>query len=1185
MKIDQSKLEKYLPGPPVNCKLFIDKLKSCDRQELHELLKSITIWPIETCVLYDWINVLDLFDSILEEACIQSGIWMLNLDILHFTTLLIEHSYSRHIYNSIEYLIILLQSSDLNIVCGVLSLLYVSSRRSNFITRLKIDKKQGLIYRLGFLAETWGGRENGFDLVRCCSIQNSSNFPEYATNFHFPYAISSESISKQIDILNVHMVGSNASSVMEMILDEHKLSEDKQIKLFTNLRLVYSFSLFNQRLLCIQARLQALSILKETNNILYDGLIEELVEILNIQNPILTDIKVSALETLTSMVYLKNTIKYLSYLEEIIKVTQINSYHGFLPTFVREYDNNDRFPQSLSIELLSFLYHLAKDEKSGQALVNCDIAQSFIKIINYYDESQDFLVLVTRAIHIIDLITTLDMTSFQTNNGLQIFINRFQYEITQCKKEQPFIIDISDINQETTSTTIDIQSPISSISQSKCYHQRIASLKSILNYFKKSFTEPEMFKITHNIMNDSLLNSFKHIISNVQYYGSSLFHLTIHIIISFICQNPLKLSLLQNNGLADILMYVLLKKDLPISKDIIESLPNIFSGLCLNKHGLDNFIKFKPFDKLFEIFLLPKYLPIMIKRDDNNTSLICGNSIDELIRHQIILRYPVIISIIILIEKLVELGNNDNSNLSTTNVRISIPLVDYITNITCLIKGVINNNLTDDHGREFVRLGGLKALFEILQMKYLPVDFPSSQACQSVIALCKSILTLSIKDDNLIEMVITNLDTILISLTDFYSNPNYDSSLLIEELSRSISLSSSTTILHKLSIVHSHISLLISFCKISKNEVRNLLINFLSNEIGIRILKNLNKLCLTLIYEKSILLSLCSFETNIIENDLTTNEIFIKTIKPLLYVSSKLSQALSEFYNLLVKQCATSQMKPISRRFNQQSFVYTPTKAATLVASILIEVLKDGLSFNLSANTNLTENQIEKLRLTFFICTIGFAIPMLFDKHHHPYMLMLQQFELSKTQDALFSALEWTLNLINLNVKSILESPYSISKKSQTEQNDNIPFNPLDYLILTHKRTFHLLTNSCSILWDKPYLLKDHATKIINNILSILSHILSGEIQIQKKIQEEEEQQQQQTCLSLEFFDNFINSIILKILDKLPDTIYKMSELILTIIHHNDIKWCENFLEIIFNDIKTNYLLLIDLLNQQIFLN
>ena len=51
---------------------------------------------------------------------------------------------------------------------------------------------------------------------------------------------------------------------------------------------------------------------------------------------------------------------------------------------------------------------------------------------------------------------------------------------------------------------------------------------------------------------------------------------------------------------------------------------------------------------------------------------------------------------------------------------------------------------------------------------------------------------------------------------------------------------------------------------------------------------------------------------------------------------------------------------------------------------------------------NLTENQIEKFRLTFFVCTIGFATPMLFDERRRPYMLMLQQFELSKAQDAFF---------------------------------------------------------------------------------------------------------------------------------------------------------------------------------------
>jgi E3 ubiquitin-protein ligase HUWE1 len=53
---------------------------------------------------------------------------------------------------------------------------------------------------------------------------------------------------------------------MEMVLAEHTLPEDKQIKLFTHLRLAYAFPSFDQRLLCIQARLQALSILGKKKN-------------------------------------------------------------------------------------------------------------------------------------------------------------------------------------------------------------------------------------------------------------------------------------------------------------------------------------------------------------------------------------------------------------------------------------------------------------------------------------------------------------------------------------------------------------------------------------------------------------------------------------------------------------------------------------------------------------------------------------------------------------------------------------------------------------------------------------------------------------------------------------------------------------------------------------------------------
>ena len=371
-----------------------------------------------------------------------------------------------------------------------------------------------------------------------------------------------------------------------------------------------------------------------------------------------------------------------------------------------------------------------------------------------------------------------------------------------------------------------------------CYHQRAALLKSILNYLKRAFTEPVMADTTRHIMDGSLPKSLKHIISNAEYYGPSLFHLATEVVTSFIFQEPSQLSSLQDNGLTDVLMHALLKKDVPAARDVLASLPNIFSALCLNTHGLDNFMEYKPFDKLFCVLLSPEYLPAMRRRRGTETSYgtasNLGNAVDELMRHQVSLRTEAMKSIIKLLEQLVELGNdskyccqkphsssstavtkltdvirtqhrtvrttnatntnaagndrnssddeydddevtNDEAPLGNRSVPSSstaatttetasdipaslnqtalnekksddetsptaIPLLDYITNVMRFVEGVISNNTTDDHGKEFVKLGGLKPLLDILQMKNLPIDFPSSQACQCVGALCKSTL-------------------------------------------------------------------------------------------------------------------------------------------------------------------------------------------------------------------------------------------------------------------------------------------------------------------------------------------------------------------------------------------------------------------------------------------------------------
>lgn len=150
-------------------------------------------------------------------------------------------------------------------------------------------------------------------------------------------------------------------------------------------------------------------------------------------------------------------------------------------------------------------------------------------------------------------------------------------------------------------------SPTSKSSGLTCYHQRSALLKSILNFFKKVIADssnnnvPNLGDSIRHMMEGSLPNSLKHIISNADYYGPSLFLLATDVVQLFIFQEPSQLSQLQENGLTDVILYALLKKNVPATREVLGSLPTVFSALCLNTAGLNAFIESKPFDKLFQV--------------------------------------------------------------------------------------------------------------------------------------------------------------------------------------------------------------------------------------------------------------------------------------------------------------------------------------------------------------------------------------------------------------------------------------------------------------------------------------------------------------------------------------------------------------------------------------------------------
>ena len=61
-------------------------------------------------------------------------------------------------------------------------------------------------------------------------------------------------------------------------------------------------------------------------------------------------------------------------------------------------------------------------------------------------------------------------------------------------------------------------------------------------------------------------------------------------------------------------VFFYLRFKVPATREVLASLPNVFSALCLNTRGLEAFVACKPFDRVFKVLLSPDYLPAMRRR-------------------------------------------------------------------------------------------------------------------------------------------------------------------------------------------------------------------------------------------------------------------------------------------------------------------------------------------------------------------------------------------------------------------------------------------------------------------------------------------------------------------------------------------------------------------------------------------
>lgn len=140
MKIDRRKIAIRCGYDEPECKALADRLAAIeDNETLMEEISKIRVWTYGKCELGLWADILDRFDSILEEAVKldPDSKWTLALDSLNgrhlvsyviktleFTGHLIEHSIYRYMYGSLDHVMKLFNSSNMDVVLSVLGLFY-----------------------------------------------------------------------------------------------------------------------------------------------------------------------------------------------------------------------------------------------------------------------------------------------------------------------------------------------------------------------------------------------------------------------------------------------------------------------------------------------------------------------------------------------------------------------------------------------------------------------------------------------------------------------------------------------------------------------------------------------------------------------------------------------------------------------------------------------------------------------------------------------------------------------------------------------------------------------------------------------------------------------------------------------------------------------------------------------------
>ncbi|KAJ1515745.1 hypothetical protein HMI56_001495 [Coelomomyces lativittatus] len=361
----------------------------------------------------------------------------------------------------------------------------------------------------------------------------------------------------------------------------------------------------------------------------------------------------------------------------------------------------------------SLLSHFMSLQNSGSMLLNAGLMNVLVQSLE------------VKSIHVkyvSKMITMMDSIVYGFSNGFSIFCN--------CQGLMKLIQRIHD-------EVLFLESH--QVEDSLELVNWVKLLLKFTLHMMQTVSAPEV----RNLIDSTLPSSLLQLIQSMKY--TSLVAIAVNIMSNFIHGEPTSLSILQELKLPQTFIQQVSQHDIPASADFLLTLPNAFGAISLNHAGLECVADSNALNSFLSIFISKDHLPLLI---ENDHASILGSGMDELLRHQPMLRPKVMQFMFDILKQFTELGQRTSSTLnlilpdstvpstSSTSTSSSNDVFLSIDAISRFLTGLLHSNA---HSKDFLERGGLNYLISVFTFPCLTHDFPTSSSGISLLNLIRTL--------------------------------------------------------------------------------------------------------------------------------------------------------------------------------------------------------------------------------------------------------------------------------------------------------------------------------------------------------------------------------------------------------------------------------------------------------------